>query len=379
MYQDTNGNGALDSGESGIQGWTVDLEDTNGNVLKTFTTGANGLYSFTTLGPGTYRIREVAPAGWLQTTANPADIVNASGVNPTSVNFGNFQLISIAGEVFNDLNGDGILNGNDSGLSNWTVDLFLNGKLDTTMTSDTNGDYTFANLGPGTYRIRIESQTSWQTTNTPADISAQSGNNQANVDLGLFQQFSITGQVFLDSNANGVLDSGETGIQGVTVFLDTNGNGVPDSGEPTTVTDSNGDYTFANLSPGDYKVREVLQPGFELTTSTPADIIGQSGLNQTVNFGNFEVITISGEVFNDINGNGVEGNQRRRPSKAGRCSWTPTPTASWIRANSAPPPTRMETSVSPSTSSARSNWQKCRRPAGCRLRHKRRSFSRPAW
>ena len=60
---------------------------------------------------------------------------------------------------------------------------------------------------------------------------------------------------------------------------------------------SNGDYTFANLGPGDYKVREVLRPGFELTTSTPADITGQSGLDETVNFGNFQVIAISGRGF----------------------------------------------------------------------------------
>ena len=168
VYQDTNGNGALDSGELGLQGWTVNLEDGNGNVLNTFTTGANGLYSFTNLQPGTYRIREIAPLGWIQTTANPADIVNASGVNPASINFGNFQLISIAGEVFNDQTGDGILNGSDSGLAGWTVDLFLNGKLDTTTTSDTNGNYTFGNLAAGTYRVRVEIQTSWQSTNTPA-------------------------------------------------------------------------------------------------------------------------------------------------------------------------------------------------------------------
>ena len=317
VYQDTNGNGALDSGEPGIQGWTVNLEDTNGNVLKSITTGANGLYSFTSLQPGTYRIREVAPAGWTQTTTNPADIVNASGINPTSANFGNFQLVSIDGKVFDDLNGDGLLNGSDSGLSGWTVDLFLNGKLDTTMTSDSNGNYSFPNLGPGTYRIRVESQTSWQSTNTPADISAQSGQNQANVNLGLFQQFSITGQAFLDSNANGALDSGENGIAGLTVFLDTNGDGKLESGEPSTTTDSNGDYTFANLGPGDYKVREVLQPGFQLTTSTPADIIGQSGLNETVNFGNFQAITISGEVFNDINGNGV-----KETGDVGLSGWT---------------------------------------------------------
>ncbi|HKE04180.1 MAG TPA: hypothetical protein VKE91_08975, partial [Blastocatellia bacterium] len=50
----------------------------------------NGNYSFTNLGPGAYRIREVTPAGSVQTTANPADIVAQSGVNVPGVDFGDF-------------------------------------------------------------------------------------------------------------------------------------------------------------------------------------------------------------------------------------------------------------------------------------------------
>ena len=316
-FQDTNGNGALDSGETGLNGWTIELENTSGVVQQTTMTGTNGTYTFANLQPGAYRIREVGQTGWIQTTVNPGDFVNASAANPTAVNFGNFQPVTIGGEVFNDLNGNGVLDGSDSGLAGWTVDLDLNGSLLETATSDINGDYSFPNLAPGTYRIRVEGQTSWVTTNAPADIAAQSGQNQTSVNLGLFKQFSLSGQVYFDANGNGVLDSGETGLQGFTVFLDTNGNGQLDSGEPSAVTDSNGGYVFANLGPGKYKVREVLQAGFEQTSTTPADIIGQSGLDQTAYFGNFQVITISGQVFNDVNGNGIKDS-----GDTGLQSWT---------------------------------------------------------
>ncbi|HEV8061040.1 MAG TPA: SdrD B-like domain-containing protein, partial [Gemmataceae bacterium] len=304
VFQDINGNGVDDSGEPGLQGWTVELETTTGVVEQTTTTDVNGDYSFANLQPGTYRVREVGQGGWLQTTGDPTDFVTASGVNQTSVNFGNFQLITIGGELFNDLNGNGVLDGNESGVAGWSVDLFLNGAPTATTTTDTNGDFSFANLTPGTYRVRVELQTNWVTTNTPADIPASSGQNQTSVDLGVFQQFTLSGEVYFDANANGVLDSGETGLQGWTVYLDTNGNGQFDPGEPSAITDANGDYSFTNLGPGDYKVREVLQAGFAQTGAPPTDIIGQSGLDQTGNIGNFQIVTISGQVFNDLNGNG---------------------------------------------------------------------------
>ncbi len=168
MFQDSNGNGVDDSGEPGLQGWTVELETTTGVIEQTATTDVNGDYSFANLLPGTYRVREIGQSGWLQTTGDPADFVIASGTNQTSVNFGNFQLITIGGELFNDLNGNGVLDGNESGVAGWTVDLFLNGALNETTTTDTNGNFSFANLTPGTYRVRVELQMNWVTTNTPA-------------------------------------------------------------------------------------------------------------------------------------------------------------------------------------------------------------------
>src|SRR5436853_449387 len=83
---------------------------------------------------------------------------------------------------------------------------------------------------------------------------------------------TLSGQVFNDSNGNGGKDGGEGGLSGWTVFLDSNHNGMPDGGEPSTVSATNGNYSFPNLGPGTYRVREVTQTGWTQTTSNPADV-----------------------------------------------------------------------------------------------------------
>jgi hypothetical protein len=59
VYADTNGNGVMDPGESGLPGITVTLTgvDNQGNaVTLTATTDASGFYKFTGLVPGTYSL-----------------------------------------------------------------------------------------------------------------------------------------------------------------------------------------------------------------------------------------------------------------------------------------------------------------------------------
>src|SRR5207302_1408260 len=92
-----------------------------------------------------------------------------------------------------------------------------------------------------------------------------------------------------------------------TVFLDTNNNGVPDTGEPSTSTDANGNYSFSNLATGIYRVREVVPSGFVPTTSNPVVVTASGGNPITgINFGNVLASTsLSGQAFNDLNNNGL--------------------------------------------------------------------------
>ena len=62
--------------------------------------------------------------------------------------------------------------------------------------------------------------------------------------------------VWFDTNRNGVQDSGEPGIPGVTVQLwsDNDNNGTPDTLHATTVTDADGGYLFEGLEEDNYIV-----------------------------------------------------------------------------------------------------------------------------
>lgn len=107
---------------------------------------------------------------------------------------------------------------------------------------------------------------------------------------------SITGRVFHDFNANGVENDGEPPLSGMTIFLDTDNDGRLDPGEASFHTGSNGQYTFANLDPGNYVVRQDYVPDHGIvSTSAPAlSLILSSGANLTgTNFANVLISQVS--------------------------------------------------------------------------------------
>jgi protocatechuate 3,4-dioxygenase beta subunit len=306
-FQDTNGNGTQDSGEPALPNWTIDLTNLTTGTVQTATTDGNGNYSFTGLGTGTYRVREEQQTGWTQTSADPADITLTSGANLTGIDFGNFQLGQISGLKFQDTNGNGTQDSGEPALPNWTIDLtnLTTGTVQTA-TTDGNGNYSFTGLGPGTYRVREEQQAGWmQTTVDPADITLTSGANLTGIDFGNFQLAQISGLKFQDTNANGVQDNGEPGLQNWVIDLTNLGTGTVQ----TATTDANGNYSFTGVGPGTYRIREEQQTGWMQTTANPTDFTLTSGANVTgIDFGNFQLGVISGLKFQDTNGDGIQDN-----------------------------------------------------------------------
>lgn len=75
----------------------------------------------------------------------------------------------------------------------------------------------------------------------------------------------IQGLKWHDRNGNGQQDSGEPGIAGWTIYLDQNQNSQLDGGEISTVTDSNGFYSFKDLRFGTYTVAEIPDPKWQPT------------------------------------------------------------------------------------------------------------------
>jgi Ca2+-binding RTX toxin-like protein len=95
VYNDANGNGMMDAGETGLAGRAVYIDDNNNgmpdNNEQVTLTGASGSYSFGFLAAGIYTIRTVLPAGWTQTdppSGLPHVVILLEGQVLTGQNFG---------------------------------------------------------------------------------------------------------------------------------------------------------------------------------------------------------------------------------------------------------------------------------------------------
>ena len=82
---------------------------------------------------------------------------------------------------------------------------------------------------------------------------------------------SISGVQFVDVNANGVLDSGEDPLAGVTVYVDLNANQYLDSGEPFAISDAAGQYTIHDVQPGTTLVRTISPSHYRPSVSESID------------------------------------------------------------------------------------------------------------
>ena len=109
---------------------------------------------------------------------------------------------------------------------------------------------------------------------------------------------------------SGHVQIGSSRQAGVTVYLDVNNNHQLDPGELSTVTNSDGDYTFNNVPPDYYIVRQV-----EPADSVQVTPVNNLGVHLTLaagqslgnkNFLNEVAASISGTAFNDVNGDGVK-------------------------------------------------------------------------
>ncbi|MBD2490065.1 SdrD B-like domain-containing protein, partial [Aulosira sp. FACHB-615] len=97
------------------------------------------------------------------------------------------------------------------------------------------------------------------------------GENDTTVDAGFYKTAALGDFVFNDANNNGIQDTGEVGVGGVTVTLTGGGadgiiNGIGDT-TVTTTTNASGNYNFAGLTPGQqYRVGfSGLPAGFQFT------------------------------------------------------------------------------------------------------------------
>lgn len=355
VWLDKNGDGIQNNGESGKSGVTMELRDSNGKVVDTTTTDSNGYYKFS-VEAGTYSVAMKVPTGYATTVKNAGSsdaldsnadasgnlgkVTVSAGQNVTNLDAGLVQTGAIGDRVWYDTNGDGIQQSNESGARGVKVTLLNEkGVVIATDVTDASGNYLFSDVGPGKYSVKVDApdgyiftkqnQGYYDTNDSDADANGlisqftlAQGVVDKTRDAGLVQESSIGNRVWEDSNANGIQDAGEKGVDGVTVKLyDANG-----ALKATTVTHDGGEYLFDGLSAGSYKVEVTNSSGWFFTKSgagtdaTDSDITsvnGSVGRTGTITLGTGQNITtedagiyrkasIGDKVWRDSNHNGVQ-------------------------------------------------------------------------
>ncbi|MCP5098729.1 MAG: hypothetical protein GY943_24525, partial [Chloroflexi bacterium] len=349
VWNDLNGDGVQDGGgEVGIDGVTVDLIiDANGNGVKdggetaftTDTTSGSGAYDFTGLAGGDYLV-EVTDTGAVLTGfnltggTNPDAVTITAGQDYNDADFGyqDSATASIGDFIWNDLNGDGVQDGGEPVINGVTVDLIddLNGNgikdggepVLATDTTSGSGTYDFTGLIGDDYLVEVT-----DTGNVLTGLVLTAGPNPFGVTIGAGQDYNdadfgykdpltatLGNLVWNDRNGDGVYDSGEPGLDGITLNLtgfgvdDTYGTGDDVAYSPR-VTSSGGDYEFVGLSAGQYAVDiddASLPAGLTLATGTdPFTVtlaIGQTYAD--ADFGYQGNASIAGFLWHDADSDG---------------------------------------------------------------------------
>ena len=338
VWNDVNEDGIQDTSETGVAGVTVYLLNSFGLIIDSTVTTNTGFYEFTDLVPTTYGIRfdlNSLPANHIVTSmdAGSDDELDSDGdpvtgqtsfvtlvenENNTSFDLGIHMFVpnpnTLGDVVWNDLNQDGIQDANEVGVAGVTVTLYDNtGNVIGTTVTDAYGNYLFTDLPAGNYTVGFtlppnyvfSPQDAGTNDSTDSDVDPLTGktltytlgdgSTNLTADAGIYFEeptmpTSIGDYVWYDTDMDGIQDSTEVGIGGVTVTLyDNAGNPVA-----TTVTDGAGMYLFTDVPPGTYTVG-VTPPaglGFSpnnggITDSSNSDINPSTGQSTsfTVNAG----------------------------------------------------------------------------------------------
>lgn len=306
VWDDTNQNGIKDSDEVGVAGITVTLYDSTNRQVAATVTDAYGYYMFNKLNAGSYHVGFSLPANYMFTTANvgsndlidsdpepssgmTADYIVQNGDIITTADAGIHlaHTTGVGNYVWNDLNQNGIQDGNEIGISGVVVTLFNSSSIPIATTiTDAFGHYYFSDLSSGVYKLGFAAPVAYlfSAFHAGSDItkdndvlpgtgltdffSLATGENNLSIDAGLYVQnstkASVGNFVWFDNNQNGIQDIDEKGVPGVIVTLyASNATTVLAS----TISNELGYYIFNNLSSGDYVIGfSQLPASYAITT-----------------------------------------------------------------------------------------------------------------
>jgi protocatechuate 3,4-dioxygenase beta subunit len=286
VHADSGPDCDFDDPEILLAGVRIDLLDAQGNLLDFTFTNSQGEYTFDDLAPGEYQIFEHQPeeyfdggervgtvGGQLDGVDTILGIVLEAGVNAVQYDFCEKLPASISGRVHADSGPDCDFDDPEILLAGVRIDLLDAGGtlIDFTFTNS-QGEYTFDGLAPGEYQVFEHQPEDYYDggervgtvggqldgVDTIFGIVLDAGVNAVQYDFCEKLPASISGRVHADSGPDCDFDNPELLLSGVRIdLLDANGTLID-----FTFTNSQGEYTFDGLAPGEYQVFEHQPEGY---------------------------------------------------------------------------------------------------------------------
>lgn len=207
----------------------------------------------------------------------------------------------IRGTVFEDRNGNGVREAGEPALKNWRVFVDTNGngvwdKGEPSRLTDSKGNYAFDDVLSGNVKLQQVVPAGYRQT-FPAAAFYDGDLTVGSKNFGNTTMAIVRGMVFFDQNKNGIRDGSEAGMPGRRVFIDKNNNGKWDPNEKSRITNSRGEWRFADLTPGTYVIRVEGNSPFIQTAPTNGFFKVKMSAGQSLSNRNFaewresEVIT----------------------------------------------------------------------------------------
>ncbi len=330
VFADANHDGSQDLGENGLAGVTITA---TGAMTSPITTNSYGAYTLRYNSAGSTTIYETNPAFYVSTTPDAVAttaVINSDG--PSPVDFGDFLGVRITGQVFNDVDVDGVNDG-EAGVAGaavaadgdsfsptgstgvYTLYVSVSGGNPITVAETDPAGYVSTNAVPGVGMSRVDVNT--LRIGSPVSGTIYSG------DFGDVQSsavVTISGTVWNDNGAgdclaNGLRDCGELGLTGAVVGLSsgltqtTLADGAfslyGPAGVPITVTETNpaGGYVSTNAIPDSlHAVQKVDNDRLRVSSLTSGVTSSGNLFGDVLSSG---VAVITGTVFNDVDQNGT--------------------------------------------------------------------------
>ena len=348
-FLDANYNGMYDEGEPPMPGVKVTaIKQGKGEEIAVTYSGEDGRYVLTGLRENTYRMRAVLPDDgsdfskvvrdplgnhfearpgrrenfWKDFTLRNAEV--------REMNVGVIYPATVSGTVYQDDDFSGTLTGKEKIVTGYLVKLYNEkGEMVAMDKTSVKGKYELTDVPPGNYSLGVTALSGYAFTRLgEGNVILNRTNGEGyselfhvdlkekktGMDIGMIRPATVRGSVFADKNDNGVRDSGENGLPGVTVRL------MGEDGEAFSAEiGADGNYLFDAVMPGTYYLEydlpanavfaRVKEGGNTITgdgTGQSATFEMASGIEKTGPVcGVLTLGRVEGTAYQDHDGNGI--------------------------------------------------------------------------